>query len=204
MPDKVVFLGDGRTVLRLPIGTESPEGSATFFSPEQMSILLDRRSMDSARKSLLGSPVESRDADDSARLLWETIMELVPGVGSELPRKLERAKDAFGNNKNIDRSPHELIGLAYVQGADSMRDFFYKKLSKQEKAIIQIFAENGRGIWTKDQADQLIMDNAGKLKTTQDPLKVYNYYRGSLLEKKFLRRVTFEEFSKKYPGVSLI
>lgn len=207
MPDKVVFLEDGKTVLRLPIGVESPKGSATFFSAEEMALSLDRASMDAARKSMLNSDiaVSSSSAEAAASLLWETVMELVPGMGATLPRKLERTKDAFGNDKNPSWTPIELIELSFVPGADRMQDFFYKKLSKQAKAILKIFADDGgKKAWTLQQAEDLIMEKAAELNTSQDPIIVFKYYRGSLFERRFLRRTSFEEFAKKRPGASLL
>lgn len=205
MSDKVVFLEDGRTVLRLPLGVASPEGSTTFFSSEEMAISLDLESMDRARKSMLRADIaRSKDAEVAAKLLWETVMELVPGAGATLPRKLARTKDAFGNPRNPDRSTIELVGLSYSPGKDRMQDFFYKKLSKQEKAILKIFENDGRMAWTRDQAEELMLANAAKLSTKQDPIILYKYYRGSLFERRFMRRLSYEEFSKKYPGASLV
>ncbi len=148
--------------------------------------------------------ISSSDAGTAAKLLWATIMELVPGMGATLPRKLSRTTDAFGNPRNPDRSKLELICLAYVPGQDRMQDFFYKRLSKQEKAILAILVKDGRGIWTSDQMEELMVAKASELATVQDPLTVFKYYRGSLLERRFLRRVSYEEFAKKYRGVSLV
>lgn len=113
---------------------------------------------------------------------------------SQLPRKLAPKLSNLGARRNPSRAPHELIELKYVPGDDPLRDVLFGKLQGQERAILEILLSDTERIWTKARVDELVLASKDKLNSTQDPVKVLNYYRGRLIEKGFLKRVKFSEY----------
>lgn len=196
MPDVVAFLPGGRTVLRVRCMRDVPANAAACFrTPEEMALQLDPVAMDLARQSLLHAPVvKSPSAEVAADLLWDTIMLKVPSAGSSMLAKLPPVLDSFGNVRNLTKVPIELIALSYVPGLDHMRDHFFKKMKGRERQLMEIIIASGTRLWTKAQLDELVEANAHKFTSTQPPAKILHYYRGQLLTKGFLRRVTYQEY----------
>jgi len=181
-----------------------PGGAAAFSSPAELAKACSTRDLDEMRKQLLGEEYFGRSGskEEAARRLWHV---LSLGVLPESWRNWPRKKDKFGNDKVQDESRVELIEYSHVPGKDHMQDFFYKKLAKQAKICMEILAEDGRGIWTNEDACAIILEHQDRMATKQGALKVFEYYRPFLFQKKLLKRVTFEEFatSAEYQGIVL-
>jgi hypothetical protein len=118
----------------------------------------------------------------------------------------KKRKDNFGNDKISSLAPFELIKLTLVKGKSGLADVFYKKLPQQAKKIIDLLIEDGRGIWTAEQADAIVVAHEDELNTRQGGLTVWHYYRRELCMKKIIKRVSFAEFSSsnEFSEISLV
>ncbi len=185
--------------------SQAPMGSVVFSSPEELARSLPVRSMDSIRGQLLGEDVETSPSRDlAATRLWYVL-----GLGAQFAKFkwTERIvkKDAFGNPRSADNLPTELVQLTWVRGRDHMADAFYKKLAKQEGQIVDMLVDDGRRIWTNEQAFAIIQERAAEIKTRQPLIRVWDFYRSQLYHKKILRKVSYAEFSGKpeFEGMSI-
>lgn len=173
------------------------EAAMVLESPEELAKTAPKESLDKIRGSLLGEPTtvtsKSQTADEAARKLWYVL-------GLQAPDPLNfysvgRQKDKLGNDKVAENGDFELIQLMFKPGVDYMADFFYKKLPKQAKQIVDILLEDGRGIWDADTMNQILVSRAGEFNTRQKIEKVISFYRSELVAKRILKRVTYLEFS---------
>jgi hypothetical protein len=183
---------------------EVPPGATTFSSPEELAKAAPMEALDRLRGRLLGGEVGSSSSrEEAARKLWYVL-----SIGAE-PKsfweKYERRKDKLGNNKIADTSRIELIKLVYTPGKDYMADFFYKELPRQAKTIIDILHDDGRGIWTGEEAVAVVMRRGDEIKTRQGVGKILTYYMSELFAKNLIRRVSFAEFVARpeFSGVSI-
>jgi hypothetical protein len=204
MSHVVAFLDQGtcRTYRSL---SDVPAGAAAFSSPTELAVAAATQDLDEVRRRLVGDEYfgKSSSRGEAARRLWQV---LSLGVTPDDWQTFLRRKDKLGNNKIQDESRVEIIEYSYAPGKDYMRDFFYKKLPKQAKTCMDILLEDGRGIWTGEDAMALIVENQDRIETKQGARLVFKYYRPFLFQWKLLKRVTFEEFatSSEYQGLALV
>jgi hypothetical protein len=191
----VAFL-DQSTCKIYPNLSEVPEEAVAFSSPEELAKAASTEALDAMRKALIGQDVgTSSSREQAAQRLWYVLsLGGTPEVSwSSWDRK--RVLDNLGNNKIADTSKIEVIQLTYVAGKDHMADFFFKKLPKQAKLIMSMLIEDGRGIWTNEEANAIIAKRANEIETRQDPMRIFSYYKGEFFRKKLMRRMTFAEFA---------
>ena len=184
--------------------SEVPPGVVSFSSPQELAKAAPMEALDRLRGKLLGGETgPSSSREEAAQRLWYVL-----SIGAEPKKfweKYERRKDKLGNNKIADTSRIELVKLVYTPGKDYMADFFYKKLPGQAKKIIDILADDGRGIWTGEEAIAVVMLRADEIKTRQGVMRILTYYMSKLFAKNLIRRVSFAEFVAlpEFSGISL-
>jgi hypothetical protein len=183
--------------------SDVPEGAIAFSSPEELARAAPLQSLDKMREQLLGARVGfSSNREEAARRLWYVLTLGAPG-GYDA-NKWQRRKDGFGNNKIADVSKIELIQLC-IPSNDDMVNLFYRKLAKQAKQIVQMLVDDGRSIWTNEDANSIVLARASEVEGKQGALVVFTYYKSTLFAKKILRRVSFAEFISRpeFEGVVL-
>jgi hypothetical protein len=195
----VVAIIDQQTCRTYPDVESVPPGAVVFRSPEELGRALQVHSMDVIRGRLLGEPTEnSPSREEASRRLWHVL-----SIGADFNRVdwssggYTTRKDNFGNKKIADISPIELIQLIWVKGKDSIIDHFYKKLAKQARQMVDMLVDDGRGLWTNEQANAVILARGAEVETKQGVLPVFNYYKSQLFQKKILRRVSYVEFASR-------
>ena len=114
-------------------------------------------------------------------------------------------KDDFGNKKIADMSHIELIQLTWVRGRDGLIDRFYEKLPKQAKQIVGMLVDDGRGLWTNEEIDAVVLARATEIQTKQSVLLIFGYYKSKLFSRKILRRVSYADFASRpeFAGMTL-
>ena len=195
----VIAIIDQSTCRAYPDAEAAPEGAIIFRSPEELGRALPTHSMDVIRGKLLGETVEdSPSREVAATRLWHVL-----SIGADVPKVVWSSqgyvtrKDAFGNKKIADVSPIELIQLTWVRGRDHMVDFFYKKLPPQARQVVDMLVDDGRKLWTNEQADAVILARASEIETKMSALRIFGYYKNELFQKKILRRVKYSEFASR-------
>lgn len=138
----------------------------------------------------------SKSVEQAALRLWQAI-----NVDEELFTfstylKVGKSKTKLGTLRSLPTGRTELMELIYEPGKDPIIDHFYERLLPQAKCIIDMLMKDGRRIWTGEELKRIVFRNRKDMHTRQDPLLILNYYRGSLINKKMLRRVTYQEFSE--------
>lgn len=186
----VAFIGQDSYQL-FPSREHAPEGSVVFTSPEELAKVATASALDQIRKTLLGQSIgKSRSADEAARRLWYLLTLDAPPTNWSIPKR----KDFFGNQKIASTRKIELMQLIYVPGKHPMVDFHFKKLPRQARQVVQMLIDDGRGIWTGDEANAVIAARAGEVQSKQGAISIFNYYRSELFAKKILKRVSFSDF----------
>jgi hypothetical protein len=206
----VAFLDQNR-VATFRRAEDAPAGSTVFSTPDELAKVLLTKTMDSIRESLLGEAVEpSPSRDVAATRLWHVLSlgaDFVKIPPSESFAYVRR-KDAFGNDKTRHTGIIELIQLSWIPGNDYIVDFFFKKLPPQAKQIVKILMEDGRKIWTSEQANEVIKARGDEIKTSQTrgPLGIFDYYKSRLFEVKILKKVSYADFASKpeFEGMSVV
>lgn len=195
----VVAIVDQDTCKVYPDAECAPPGSVIFRSAEELESSMPSSSMDVIRGRLLGQSVEhSPTRQDAARKLWHVL-----SIGAEIfkvdwsSNGYTTRKDNFGNRKIADLSPIELIQLVWIRGADVMADHFYKKLPKQARQMADMLVDDGRGLWTNEQANAVVLARADEIQTKQNVLEIFNYYKSHLFQKKILRKVSYAEYTSR-------
>lgn len=203
----VIAIVDQNTCKTFPSASDAPKGSVVFSSPEEMAQTIPRHSLDSLRAKILGENVPaSPSADVAATRLWHVL-----SLGADFVKVdwssagYSRRKDNFGNNKISSVSPIELIQLIWVRGKDRMADYFYGKLPKQARQIVDMLVDDGRGIWTNEQANAVILAREAEIDTRQGALVVFKYYKSKLFQFHILKRVSYVEFASRpeFAGLSI-
>ena len=60
-----------------------------------------------------------------------------------------------------------------------------------------MLVDDGRKLWTNEQADAVILARESEIKTKMSALRVFGYYKKELFAKKILRRVKYAEFASR-------
>ena len=203
----VIAIVDQSTFRACSDAGSAPPGSTVFRSPEELAGALPLRTMDVIRGKLLGEIVEnSSSREEAARRLWLTFSAGVDFSVDWSSVGYEPRKDGFGNRKIRDTSRIELIQLTWIRGKDRLIDAFYKKLPKQARQIVDMLVDDGRGIWTNEQANSVLLARGDEVETTQELRRVFSYYKSELIYKRILRKVSYVEFATlpEFAGMSLI
>ena len=182
----------------------APAGSVIFHSPEELARVLPLHSMDNIREKLLEENVESSSSrDEAARRLW---LVLSVGVNFDFDWSHEVRKDSFGGRKILDTSKIELIQLMWVRGKDPLVDTFYKKLPKQARQVVDMLVDDGRKVWTNEQADAVILDRGDEIETRMGASAVFHCYKPVLAARKILRRISYLDFATRpeFAGMTLL
>jgi hypothetical protein len=187
----------------LPSESAAPRGSVVFKNREQFMANLTTSQMDTMRAKLLGAKVQSSaDRKEAADRFWH-VLELGQRVLSPNPVNLSahsvHVTNKLGSRKFMNSGRIELLQYAYVPGKDRLIDIFYKKLPPQAQAILRILKEDGREIWTNEEASNLVAENKDGYIVTdcQTPMSVFRYYRPRLCDRKLLKKISFSEFCSK-------
>lgn len=195
----VVAILDQNTAKTFLYEADVPKGAMVFHSPKELSAILTNTSMDKMRERLLGEIVEPSPSREMAGVrLWHVL-----AIGADFDRVdwssggYTTRKDNFGNKKIADVSPIELIQLVWTKGKDSIVDHFYRKLAKQARQMVDMLVDDGRRLWTNEQANAVILAREAEIETKQGALIVFNYYKSHLFQKKILRRVSYVEFASR-------
>lgn len=187
---------DQRTWRLIRPSDPEPPGSVVFRSPAELEISLTTETMDRIRGQILREITHKSESKKIAALkLWHVMT-----LGAEaLTRKQNPGKktDFFGNPKNYEISPIELIQLLWCPGANHMADFFQKKLPPQAKQILNMLIEDGRRIWTGDQADQVIERRESEIISKNGALWVFRYYKSRFFQQKLLGRLSYADFANR-------
>ena len=195
MSHVIAFL-DQETCRIYPTREMAPEGATVFESHKELATAVPTRTLDTIRERILGITGDrSPSAEAAAYKLWH-VLTLFNSV-REIDYKKIYTLDGFGNRKYNSTARIELIQLTYVPGADPLFDVFYKKLKGQAKQVLNMLIDDGRKIWTNEQANEIIARRADEIKTSQGALYVFNYYKSHLFQKKILRRVSYAEFASR-------
>ena len=195
----VVAIIDQSTCRTYPDAESVPAGAIVFRSSEELGRALQSHSMDVIRGRLLGEPTDnSPSREEASRRLWHVL-----SIGADFDRVdwssngYTTRKDNFGNKKIADVSPIELIQLVWTKGKNSIVDHFYRKLAKQARQMVDMLVDDGRRLWTNEQANAVILAREAEIETKQGALIVFNYYKSHLFQKKILRRVSYVEFASR-------
>lgn len=180
-----------------------PEKATCFRSPESLSLAAPASVLDEVRENLSGMSGHRSETDlVAARRLWYFFELSLP---PETPRR-KRKVDAFGNHRVAATSPIELLQLTYVVGSDPMVDHFHDTLPNQARQIVSTLQQDGRGIWTGEEAAQVAISGLRNLESRQNPRKIFDYYRSILYTRKILKKVSYVEYSNRVlnSGVGVI
>ena len=202
----VVAIIDQDTCRTYPDAEFVPAGAAVFRSPEELERALPLHSMDVVRGRLLGENVQnSPSREEAARRLWHVLSLGANFKVDWSSRGYVTRKDGFGNKKIADKSPIELVQLTWVRGRDGLIDRFYEKLPKQAKQIVDILVDDGRGLWTNEEIDAVVLARGSEIQTKQSVLLIFCYYKSKLFSRKILRRVSYADFASRpeFAGMTL-
>ena len=207
---KVVAIVDQHSCTVCRSIDEAPPGSTTFSSPEELAASMTVQAMDSVRGKLLNVGVEpSPSRELAAARLWKALL-----LDADIRLKDDwydrysslARKDSFGNRKWSDVTPTELLQLLY-RPEDPMKVFFYRKFPRSIKKIIDLLVEDGRGIWTLEQVNEILRKHEGEITAKKDRVfNIFRLYRSLMIVKKMLRRVKYLEFvsDHRFKGYSLL
>lgn len=171
-----------------------PSSAMVFSSWRDMSRVMSASVMDKVRDRLLGDKLPaSISADEAAKRLWHVMMLGVDRI-VVAPRFSPRL-DKLGN-KMRRGGRIELLQLAYSPGKSRSMDLFYKKLCPQGKIILNILIDDGRMIWTNEEAAGIVHANSDKIASRQSIAWLFNYYRSFFINYQLVKRVTYAELAK--------
>ena len=69
-----------------------------------------------------------------------------------------------------------------------------------------MLVDDGRKVWTNDQADAIILARGDEIETRMGALAVFHYYKPRLAARKILRRVSYLDFATRpeFAGMTLL
>lgn len=96
----------------------------------------------------------------------------------------EKLADVSGNRVS-KKAQETAYVLYYHEGAKSIE--LYESLPRQAKVILDILNELNRERYTEASIELILTENAERLKTKQEPMKIFGFYRKRLIDEGHLR-----------------
>lgn len=132
-------------------------------------------------------PAKSRNKTDASLLVWHRLCDVgkapaLTGQGSVRPG--ERRTGKLANRRYVKVRDEDLSDAERGTRTEARRS-----LCPQARACLEIFEAAGVDEVPESRMRGLIEENQDRLKTRQDPWRIWQYYRPTLIRERFLRLV---------------